>query len=80
MIGALAGILAAVVAGRWLAAKFSGGAITIPAFLWCMLLGVAIRNLVPFAGMQVRRPRVRPDLWRVPRVVSGDDDDGAEPD
>ena len=33
-IGALAGILAAVVAGRWLAAKFSGGTITIPAFLW----------------------------------------------
>ena len=52
MIGALAGILAAVVAGRWLAAKFSGGAITIPAFLWCMLLGVAIRNLVPFGGIR----------------------------
>ena len=51
-IGALAGILAAVVAGRWLAAKFSGGTITIPAFLWCMLLGVAIRNLVPFTGLR----------------------------
>ena len=53
MIGALAGILAAVVAGRWLAAKFSGGTITIPAFLWCMLLGVAIRNLVPFTGLRM---------------------------
>ena len=52
-IGALAGILAAVVAGRWLAAKFSGGTITIPAFLWCMILGVAIRNLVPFAGVRM---------------------------
>lgn len=52
-IGALAGILAAVVAGRWLAAEFSGGAITIPAFLWCMILGVAIRNLVPFAGVRM---------------------------
>jgi len=52
-IGALAGILAAVVAGRWLAAKFSGGTITIPAFLWCMLLGVAIRNLVPFTGVRM---------------------------
>jgi ESS family glutamate:Na+ symporter len=52
-IGALAGILAAVVAGRWLAAKFSGGTITIPAFLWCMLLGVAIRNLVPFTGLRM---------------------------
>ena len=52
MTGALAGILAAVVAARWLAAKFSGGTITIPAFLWCMLLGVAIRNLVPFTGVR----------------------------
>ena len=53
MIGALAGIFAAVVAGRWLAAKFSGGTITIPAFLWCMILGVAIRNLVPFTGIRL---------------------------
>jgi ESS family glutamate:Na+ symporter len=53
MIGALAGIFAAVVAGRWLAAKLSGGAITIPGFLWCMMIGVAIRNLVPFAGIRL---------------------------
>jgi ESS family glutamate:Na+ symporter len=53
MIGALAGIFAAVIAGRWLAAKFSGGAITIPGFLWCMILGVAIRNLVPFTGIRM---------------------------
>jgi ESS family glutamate:Na+ symporter len=52
MMGALAGIFAAVVAGRWLAAKFSGGSITIPTFLWCMLLGVAIRNLLPFTRLK----------------------------
>ena len=52
MIGALAGIFAAVAAGRWLAAKFSGGAITIPGFLWCMMIGVAIRNLAPFVGLR----------------------------
>ena len=52
MIGALAGILTAVVIGRWLGTKFSGGAITIPSFLWCMVIGVAIRNLVPFAGIK----------------------------
>jgi glutamate:Na+ symporter, ESS family len=51
-IGALAGIFAAVAAGRWLAAKFSGGSITIPGFLWCMMIGVAIRNLAPFAGIR----------------------------
>jgi len=51
-IGALAGIFAAVVAGQWLAARFAGGAITIPGFLWCMMIGVAIRNLVPFVGIR----------------------------
>jgi len=51
-IGALAGIFAAVVAGRWLAARFSGAPITLPAFLWCMMVGVAIRNLVPFTGIK----------------------------
>lgn len=52
VVGALAGMIAAVLAGQWLAARFSGGAITIPAFLWCMLLGVLIRNLGPFAGLR----------------------------
>ena len=52
MIGALAGILAAVLAGQWLAANVPSGAITIPTFLWCMITGVAIRNLVPFAGIR----------------------------
>jgi ESS family glutamate:Na+ symporter len=52
-IGVLAGIFAAVVAGQWMAARFSGGAITIPSFLWCMMIGVAIRNLVPFARIRL---------------------------
>jgi ESS family glutamate:Na+ symporter len=52
LVGALTGILAAVIGGQWLAARLSGGAITVPAFLWCMMLGVAIRNLVPFAGLR----------------------------
>jgi ESS family glutamate:Na+ symporter len=52
LVGALAGILAAVIAGQWLAARLSGGAVTVPAFLWCMMLGVAIRNLAPFAGLR----------------------------
>lgn len=52
VIGALAGMLAAVLAGQWLAEKFSGASITVPAFLWCMLLGVAIRNLGPFLRLR----------------------------
>jgi glutamate:Na+ symporter, ESS family len=53
MCGALAGILVCVVAGQWLEAHISGGPVTIPAFLWCMLLGVAIRNLLPFTGVRL---------------------------
>jgi ESS family glutamate:Na+ symporter len=51
-VGALAGIFAAVIAGRWLAAKFAGAPVTLPAFLWCMIVGVAIRNLLPFARIR----------------------------
>ncbi|MDN3919682.1 sodium/glutamate symporter [Roseateles violae] len=52
VIGTLAGILAAVTAGQWLAARFSGSTITIPSFLWCMMLGVAIRNVLPLARIR----------------------------
>lgn len=52
VIGALAGILAAVAAGQWLAAYSADSVITLPAFLWCMMCGVAIRNLLPVARIQ----------------------------
>jgi ESS family glutamate:Na+ symporter len=52
VIGALAGILTAVSAGGWIATEFSGSAVTIPSFLWCMILGIAIRNLAPFTGVR----------------------------
>jgi ESS family glutamate:Na+ symporter len=52
VVGGLAGILAAVLAGQWLAAWTSGWRITIPSFLWCMLLGVAIRNLAPLVRIR----------------------------
>src|SRR5690606_13893209 len=52
VLGTLAGIFAALLAGQWLADQFSGSAITIPAFLWCMLIGIALRNLLPFAGLR----------------------------
>lgn len=52
-IGALAGILFAVIAGQWLGAHFAGGAIMVPSFLWCMMIGVAIRNVGPFTGLRL---------------------------
>jgi len=53
MIGALAAIIATVLGGQWLASKLSGGSITIPGFLWCMLLGIAVRNLAPYARIKL---------------------------
>ncbi len=51
-LGSLAGILVAVIAGGWLADRFAGAPIMIPQFLWCMVLGVALRNLLPFCGVR----------------------------
>jgi ESS family glutamate:Na+ symporter len=53
VIGALTGVLAAVLAGQWLGERLSGEALTIPSFLWCMLVGIAVRNLLPFAGLRI---------------------------
>lgn len=52
MMMALAGILAAVAAGDWVASKVPAGAITIPGFLWCMIFGVVIRNTAPFVRIR----------------------------
>ncbi|MCY1480727.1 Sodium/glutamate symporter [compost metagenome] len=49
----LAATLAALVAGQVLAGLFGEGAVTLPSFLWCLLLGVAIRNLLPLAGVRL---------------------------
>ena len=38
--------LAAVVAGEALGSALEGGGITVPAFLWCLIVGLIIRNAV----------------------------------
>lgn len=50
-VGALGGIFTALIAGQWLSDHVQGLPITLPTFLWCMMLGVAIRNLLPFVGL-----------------------------
>jgi ESS family glutamate:Na+ symporter len=52
VILALAGAMLAVVVGQHLADATANLPLTIPAFLWCMLVGVAVRNLAPFAGVR----------------------------
>lgn len=43
-IAALAAGLAAVVAGQAIAAALEGAAVTVPSFLWCLLVGLVLRN------------------------------------
>jgi glutamate:Na+ symporter, ESS family len=44
LIGSLAGALIAVTGGQALGAVFEGGVITLPSFLWCLIIGLVIRN------------------------------------
>lgn len=46
----LAGVLLAVIGGQWVTGLTAGLSITIPAFLWCMVIGVALRNILPLAN------------------------------
>lgn len=52
-LAALGGVLAAVIGGQWISDLLEGSAVTIPEFLWCMVLGIAIRNLLPFVGIKL---------------------------
>lgn len=51
VMGALAGILSAVLIGQWLAERFQDLPVTIPGFVWCLIVGVVIRNTAPLAGV-----------------------------
>ena len=52
-------ILVCLIGGQFLAAYLGGAAFTLPGFIWCLLIGVVIRNLehvVP--GFSLHRPTV----------------------
>jgi ESS family glutamate:Na+ symporter len=49
----LSATLAAVLGGQALAGLFAESGVTVPSFLWCMLLGVLIRNLGRPVGLQL---------------------------
>jgi ESS family glutamate:Na+ symporter len=53
LIPVLAAVLAAVLVGSWLADLVSGGPITLPSFLWCLLVGVLIRNGGHLIGLRL---------------------------
>jgi ESS family glutamate:Na+ symporter len=50
---ALAAVLAAVIAGQALADALSGAAVTVPSFLWCLLVGLVLRNVLAVAGVRL---------------------------
>jgi ESS family glutamate:Na+ symporter len=49
----LAAALVALIAGQALGAYFEGAVITLPSFLWCMVIGLLIRNLGEFVGLRL---------------------------
>ena len=52
-IASLAAALAAVVAGQAIGNALEGGAITVPAFLWCLVVGLIIRNGAGIIGVRL---------------------------
>lgn len=53
LVGALAAALTAMLAGQALGEVSSGGALTVPGFLWCLLIGLLIRNAGGAAGLRL---------------------------
>ena len=53
LVGVLAAGLPAVIAGQWLAATAQGAGVTVPEFLWCLIVGLLIRNGGALAGIRL---------------------------
>lgn len=48
----LGGLLVAVVVGRWISDLIGEGLITLPSFVWCLFIGVVLRNGGPYLGIR----------------------------
>lgn len=53
LISSLAAALAAVVAGQALGSLLEGSPVTVPAFLWCLVVGLVIRNSAGAFGVHL---------------------------
>ena len=51
VLASFGGLLVSVVVGRWLAEAIGEGIVTLPSFVWCLFIGVALRNGGPFIGL-----------------------------
>lgn len=54
VVGSLAAALVALIAGQALGKLFEGAVITLPSFLWCLIVGLIIRNALPFIGIRLQ--------------------------
>ncbi|HEY2757156.1 MAG TPA: sodium/glutamate symporter [Pseudolabrys sp.] len=54
LIGSFAAALIALITGQALGALFEGAVITLPSFLWCLIIGLIIRNGLPFLGVRLQ--------------------------
>jgi ESS family glutamate:Na+ symporter len=50
---ALVAVLAAVIAGQAVSAALEGSAVTVPSFLWCLLVGLVLRNALAVVGLRL---------------------------
>ncbi|QKE62236.1 sodium/glutamate symporter [Aquipseudomonas campi] len=53
LLPVLSAVLLAVLVGQWLAELVSDAPVTLPSFLWCLLLGVLIRNGGHLVGLRL---------------------------
>jgi ESS family glutamate:Na+ symporter len=53
LVPVLSAVLVAVLVGQWLAELVSDAPVTLPSFLWCLLLGVLIRNGGHLVGLRL---------------------------
>jgi ESS family glutamate:Na+ symporter len=51
VLTSLGGLLVAVVVGRRISDMMGEGLVTLPSFVWCLFVGVALRNGGPFLGI-----------------------------
>jgi ESS family glutamate:Na+ symporter len=51
VLASLGALLVAVVIGQWLARLMGEGIVTLPSFVWCLFVGVVLRNGGPIIGL-----------------------------
>jgi ESS family glutamate:Na+ symporter len=54
LLGSFAAAAFAVLVGQAISASLEGGAVTVPPFIWCLLVGLVLRNSVGLVGIELQ--------------------------